>query len=53
LPLLLDEMADGLHSDLPLTILRALVEALRINEAAPELPAHVGAQQHPLADFPP
>jgi hypothetical protein len=36
LPLPLDETADGIHSDLPLAILRALVEALRINAVQPE-----------------
>ena len=41
LPLSLDETADGVHSDLPLAILRALIEALRINEAEPKLPARV------------
>jgi hypothetical protein len=41
LPLSLDETADGLHSDLPLAILRALIEALRINEAEPALPVRV------------
>jgi hypothetical protein len=41
LPLSLDETADGVHSDLPLAILRALIEALRINEAEPKLRARV------------
>jgi hypothetical protein len=41
LPLSIDETADGLHSDLPLAILRALVAALRINEGEPERPAYV------------
>ena len=41
LPLPLDETADGIHSDLPLAILRALVDALRINEDEPEPSAHV------------
>jgi hypothetical protein len=41
LPLPLDETADGTHSDLPLAILRALVEALRINAVQPEPCTHV------------
>ena len=41
LPLSLGETADGVHSDLPLAILRALIEALRINEAEPKLRARV------------
>jgi hypothetical protein len=41
LPLGLDETADGTHDDLPLAILRALVEAIRINAAQRDVPAHV------------
>ncbi len=41
LPLALDETADGTHDDLPLAILRALIEALRINAAKLNTPAHV------------
>jgi hypothetical protein len=41
LPLALDETADGTHDDLPLAILRALVEALRINAAQRNTSAHV------------
>jgi hypothetical protein len=41
LPLALDETADGTHDDLPLAVLRALVEALRINAAQRDTPAHV------------
>jgi hypothetical protein len=41
LPLGLDETADGTHDYLPLAILRALVEALRINAAQRDIPAHV------------
>jgi hypothetical protein len=41
LPLPLDETADGIHSDLPLATLRALVEALRVNTAQPKPSAHV------------
>ena len=41
LPLALDETADVTHDDLPLAILRALVEALRINAAQRHTPAHV------------
>jgi hypothetical protein len=41
LPLPLDETADGIHSDLPLAVLRALVEALRINAVQPEPSTHV------------
>jgi len=41
LPLSLDETADGVHGELPMAILRALVEALRINEAAPKPPTRI------------
>jgi hypothetical protein len=41
LPLALDETADGTHDDLPLAVLRALVEALRINAGQRDTPAHV------------
>jgi hypothetical protein len=41
LPLALDETADGTHDDLPLAILRALIEALRVNAAQRNIPAHV------------
>ena len=41
LPLPLDETADGIHSDLPLAVLRALVEALRINVVQSEPSTHV------------
>ena len=41
LPLALDEAADGTHDDLPLAILRALVEALRVSMAQQDIPAHV------------
>jgi hypothetical protein len=41
LPLSLDDSAEGTHDDLPLAILRALVEALRVSMAQQDLPAHV------------
>jgi hypothetical protein len=41
LPLALDQTADGTHDDLPLAILRALIEALRINADQRRMPAHL------------
>ena len=41
LPLALDQTADGTHDDLPLAILRALIEAFCINASQRNIPAHV------------